>query len=123
MQTPTEFIQEWITKISSNDVEAVVLLYQDEAILLGTMDSVIRKGKRKIREYFDSFLTLRPRVKITYETYEEVCDGTVAISNGSYDFELYESDKQAIISARFTFVLEKVGASWEILSHHSSRMP
>ena len=123
MQTPTEFIQDWLTKVSSNDAEAVVLLYKEEAVLLGTMDAEIRKGKRKIREYFDYFVTLRPRGKITYIIYEEVSDGAVAISNGTYIFELYEGDKLATVSARFTFVLEKAGTKWEILSHHSSKTP
>ena len=122
MQTPTEFIQEWLTKVSHNDAEAIVLLYKEEAVLLGTMDAAVRKGNKKIREYFDYFLTLRPRGKITYIIYEEVSDGAVAIANGSYVFKLYEGGKIASVSARFTFVLEKVGTKWEILSHHSSKI-
>ena len=123
MQTPTEFIQEWLTKVSTNDAEAIVSLYKEEAVLLGTMDAAVRKGKNNIREYFDYFVTLRPRGKITYIIYEEVSDGAVAISNGTYVFELYEGDKLATVSARFTFVLEKAGTKWEILSHHSSKIP
>ena len=97
-------------------------MYKEDAVLLGTMDATIRKGKKNIKEYFDSFVNLRPRCKVTYIVCEEVCNGAVAVSNGCYDFELYENNKPTTVSARFTFVLKRMGAKWKILAHHSSKI-
>jgi|TARA_B100000315_G_C14497491_1_gene550751 uncharacterized protein (TIGR02246 family) len=123
MQTPTEFVQEWIKRVLSNDASHIVLLYKEKAILLGTTDGTVRKGRNSIKEYFDYFVKLRPNVKLKYIVCEEICNGSVVISNGHYDFELYEDERLSTVSARFTFVLEKVGTKWEILSHHSSKIP
>ena len=86
------------------------------------MDGKVRKGKDNIKEYFDYFVNLRPRGKVTKIVCEEVCNGAVAVSNGCYDFELFEGGKPTTVSARFTFVLEKMGTKWKILSHHSSKI-
>ena len=123
MQTPAEFVQEWIKRLLSNDTNNIVLLYKEEAVLLGTIDGKVRKGRYRIKEYFDFFLKLRPSGKLKHIVCEEICNGSVAISNGHYDFELYEGDKLSTVSARFTFVLEKAGSRWKILSHHSSKIP
>ena len=85
-----------------NDANHIVLLYKEEAVLLGTIDGTVRKGRNRIKEYFDYFVKLRPRGKLKYIVCEE-------ISNGHYDFELYEGEKLSTVSARFTFVLEKSG--------------
>ena len=123
MQTPTEFVREWIKRLLSNDPSHIVMLYKQEAVLLGTMDGTVRKGRTSIREYFDYFVKLRPSGKLKYIICDEICDGSVVICNGNCDFELYEDEKLRTISARFTFVLEKAGTKWEILSHHSSKIP
>ena len=106
MQTPTEFVQEWIKRLLSNDTNNIVLLYKEEAVLLGTIDGTVRKGRHSIKQYFDNFVKLRPSVVIKYIVCEEICNGSVAISNGHYDFELYEGETLSTVSARFTFVLE-----------------
>lgn len=123
MQTPAEFIQEWLKRASSSDAEAIVSLYKEDAILLGTLDAKVRKGRNEIREYFEYFLTFHPCGKITSLIDEEVGNKTMAVANGTYVFEINEGVKTTTLPARFTFVLEKAGKNWEILSHHSSKQP
>ena len=53
MKTPTEFVEEWMETICSNNVENIVSLYKEEAVLLGTLDGKLRKGHSEIKEYFD----------------------------------------------------------------------
>ena len=38
MKTPTEFIDEWMETVCSNDVNAIISLYKEDAVLLGTLD-------------------------------------------------------------------------------------
>jgi len=123
MQTPTQFVKEWHKRILSGDVESIVALYQEEAVLLGTFDSKIRKGGKDIKEYFDQLVTFRPTVELIKIICDEVGDGDVMIANGHYNFELNKGEGRVLVPARFTFVLGKVGLEWRICSHHSSIVP
>ena len=123
MLTPTDFVQEWLNAISSNDAGAIVSLYKEDAVLLGTLDNKVRKGTKSIREYFDFFVTLKPQGSITHIVCDQICGGAVATANGFYDLELHDNGKTRKVRARFTFVLEGGDTNWKILSHHSSKVP
>ena len=123
MKTPTEFIEEWMETICSNNVEAIVSLYKEEAVLLGTLDGKLRKGHSEIKEYFVFFVKLQPCGKITSITEEDFGHRRIAVANGTYDFELTENGEKVVAPARFTFVLERAGTKWKIHSHHSSKLP
>ena len=58
MKTPSEFIQEWIETVCSNDASKIANLYQEDAILLGTLDKSVREGRNKIRAVSYTHLTL-----------------------------------------------------------------
>ena len=48
MKTPTEFIEEWMEAVCSNDVDAILSLYKEDGLLLGTLDNEIRQGRGEI---------------------------------------------------------------------------
>ena len=121
MKTPTEFVEEWMKTVCTNNIESIVSLYKKDAVLLGTLDSKIRKGCDEIKEYFDFFVKLKPCGQITEIVEEDY--GRVVVANGTYDFDLVENGEQVVAPARFTFLLERVGAKWMIQSHHSSKQP
>ena len=121
MKTPTEFVEEWMKTICFNNVEAIVSMYKEEAVLLGTLDGKLRKGHSEIKEYFDFFVKLQPCGKITSVVEEDFGHRRVAVANGTYDFELTENGEKLVAPARFTFVLERAGTKWKIHSHHSSK--
>ena len=123
MKTPSEFIQEWIETVCSNDPSKIANLYQEDAILLGTLDKSVREGRNKIREYFDFFVKLKPCGEITELVEKNYGNGRFCVVNGTYDFNLEEDGKQSVAPARFTFVLERTGVKWMIQSHHSSKQP
>ena len=122
MKTPAEFVEEWMKTICSNNVDAIVSLYKEDAVLLGTLDSKIRKGSSEIKEYFVFFVQLKPRGKITEIIEKDFGDRRFAVANGTYDFDLTENDEQTTTPARFTFVLDRIGTKWKIHSHHSSKL-
>ena len=123
MKTPTEFVEEWMETICSNNVDAIVSLYNEDAVLLGTLDSKIRKGSSEIKGYFVFFVQLKPRGKITEIIEKDFGDRRFAVANGTYDFDLTENDEQTTTPTRFTFVLDRIGTKWKIHSHHSSKQP
>ncbi len=121
MKTPTEFVEEWMETVCSNDVNAIISLYKEDAVLLGTLDKKVRKGRVQIKGYFDFFVKLKPCGKITEIVEEDY--GRVVVANGMYDFNLVENGGKTVAPARFTFVLERTGTKWMIHSHHSSKQP
>ena len=123
MKTPKEFIEEWMEAVCSNDVNAILPLYKEDGLLLGTLDSEIRKGHSEIKIYFDYFLQFKPCGRITKIVEEDLGYRRMAIANGTYDFDLTENGEQTTAPARFTFVLDRVGTKWKIHSHHSSKKP
>ena len=58
MKTPREFIQEWMETVCSNNVKSILSLYKEDGILLGTLDSEIRKGHSEIKTVSYTHLTL-----------------------------------------------------------------
>ena len=123
MKTPTEFVEEWMETICSNNIENIVSLYKEEAVLLGTLDGKLRKGHSDIREYFDFFVKLQPCGKIITIEEKDFGHRCMGVANGTYDFDLTENGEKTVAPARFTFVLEKTGTKWKLHSHHSSKIP
>ena len=123
MKTSREFIQQWMDVVCSNDSSSIASLYKEDAVLLGTLDKSVRKGRDLVKQYFDFFVKLKPCGKITELVEEDYEHGRFCIVNGTYDFNLTENDEQVVAPARFTFVLERIGTKWMIQSHHSSKQP
>ena len=123
MKTPRDFIQEWMDTVCLNDSNGIARLYKEDAVLLGTLDKSVRKGRSLVKEYFDFFVKLKPCGKITELVEEDYDNGRFCVVNGTYDFNLIENDEQVVAPARFTFVLERIGTKWMIQSHHSSKQP
>ena len=121
MKTPRDFIQEWMDTVCSNDSNSIARLYKEDAVLLGTLDKSIRKGRDLVKEYFDFFVKLKPCGKITEFVEEDYGSGRFCVVNGTYDFDLIENGESVVAPARFTFVLERAGMKWIIQSHHSSK--
>ena len=123
MKTSRDFIQEWMDTVCLNDSNSIASLYKEDAVLLGTLDKSVRKGRGLVKEYFDFFVKLKPCGKITKLVEEDYENGRFCVVNGTYDFNLIENDEQVVAPARFTFVLERIGTKWMIQSHHSSKQP
>ncbi len=123
MKTPKAFIEEWMEAVCSNDVNAILSLYKKDGLLLGTLDSEIRKGRDEIKIYFDYFLQFKPCGRISNIIEEDLGNRRMAIANGIYEFDLTENGEQTTTPARFTFVLDREGTKWKIHSHHSSKKP
>ena len=121
MIKPAEFIQDWMEAVCSNDVNTIIPLYKEDAVLLGTLDKNVRKGRDEIKQYFDFFVKLKPCGKITELVEEDY--GRICVVNGTYDFNLTENNKSVVTPVRFTFVLERAEMKWIIQSHHSSKQP
>lgn len=117
--------KEWINKVEARDVEAVVGLYAENGILLGTMDTAKpRIGHEAIKDYFDHFLA---NDKVTANFPEKITDKDIrqlglgfVMYSGYYDFILEKNSKVKIAHAKFTYIY-KIQKNGELLIvHHNS---
>jgi|TARA_R110002012_G_scaffold312760_1_gene523768 hypothetical protein len=113
--TPVDFIQQWLDTVCTHDPQAIVSLYAQDGILVGTVAETIKRGRKEIKTYFDEFVKKKPCGKII-SSQEQYING-VSVVSGVYEFEL-DGD---IVPARFTFVVAKNSdGAFEIINHHSS---
>ena len=108
----------WIEGISKGDPDYMVSLYDEHAILHGTVSPVLREGHALIREYFAA-LTSPPTMKFVEPQHIRIF-GDVAVNTGNYETKI---GTNAPVKLRYSFVYHKVGSKWLIVDHHSSRMP
>ena len=74
-------LKTWVDLVSIQDMEGVVDLYSDHALLLGTFSDEIRIGKNKIREYFEYFLSQQPKALIVESNKQVINDNSFILSN------------------------------------------
>lgn len=112
----------WNQALQSGDPEQVASLYAPDAVLLPTVSNQVRRNRQEIKDYFQMFLTRRPKGRIDWSNIRIFDD--IAINSGIYTFELSPPGEAPIsVQARYTFVYHWSGERWLIIEHHSSVMP
>ncbi len=115
-------LRKWEECLNSGDLEGIVSLYTDNAVLWGTFSDIIRDTPELIREYFE-ILFYRKNLKVNFGESNLRSFGQAAIYSGEYEFS-YESTEVIKCPARFSFVFYKgEGEIYRIIDHHSSLTP
>jgi len=113
----TNSLENWVSKIRTNDSKQVASLYHNDGLLLGTFSDIERKGHDLIFEYFENLLKSEVNVEIITQHKHET--ESLVTNSGFYNFIV----EGKTVNARFSFVLIKTNDDWKILSHHSSVLP
>ena len=108
----------WNAALQTGDPGRIAALYAADAILLPTISNEVRQDLAEIRDYFEQLVGMVSGAVID-ETNVRVF-GDLAINSGLYTFTLADG---STVPARFTFVYRRSGDRWQIIEHHSSRMP
>jgi uncharacterized protein (TIGR02246 family) len=116
------FFDEWNLALASLKAEAVAKRYWPDAVLLPTLSNTPRTDTAGVEEYFEHFLSQRPRGRILTRTVQLHCN--VAVDAGTYAFSLMDDNGHAReVRARYTYVYAFRDGAWKIAHHHSSAMP
>ena len=83
---------------------------------------MIRDSPTLVEEYFKSLATLGDATNAVGEHRVQVY-GDIAINSGYYTLTRRQDGKTTQAPARFSFVYQKRGGKWLIVSHHSSAVP
>jgi uncharacterized protein (TIGR02246 family) len=113
----------WATIFVDDNPDAILALYDEGAVLWGTLSPTLLVGKTAVRGYFERAYKALPGHTVVFGEQVVRIEGDIAINSGYYTFS-YRKDGQTLsIPARYTFVYRKRGDSWMIVDHHSSAMP
>lgn len=108
----------WVSAVATGNPDKVLALYADKAILLPTLLGKVCDNPNAIRDYFVHFLAKSPQC-VCDESHIR-CYANTAINSGHYSFSFGDGSHA---KARYTFVYRKKDNQWQIVEHHSSKMP
>jgi hypothetical protein len=115
-------LRKWEVCLNNEDLDGIVNLYTDNAVLWGTFSDIIRDNHSLIREYFEA-LFLKDNLKVKFGESNLRSFGQAAIYSGEYEFS-YKDDKEVKCPARFSFVFYRnKDGEYRIIDHHSSLVP
>ena len=118
---PPAIAEQWAAAFSKGDVDALMSLYDEDALMWGTSASRMRKGSSAIRQYYDQLLKAFPGIRVSLEETSPRVYGDAAVNSGSYTMRRVLHDGRVnVTSARFTMIYVRRGGKWLIVDHHSS---
>jgi uncharacterized protein (TIGR02246 family) len=116
-------IERWSEAFNSGDVEQIVRMYTNDALVLGTLSPGMTSKPEDLRTYFKAAAAAKLQVKLGNHSAVALAEDAVAIA-GFYDFSRPTADGQrVVVSARFSFVMVKKDGFWKIAHQHSSVRP
>lgn len=113
----------WAAIFVDDNPDSILALYDEGAVLWGTLSPTLLVGKPAVRGYFERAFKALPGHKVAFGEQVIRVYGDVAINSGYYTFSYVKDGEARSIPARYSFVYRKSGASWMIVDHHSSAMP
>ncbi len=116
--------EQWINAINSRSVIDITNLYDKDAILLPTMLNKVCNSPELIKSYFEELVKKNDLKVVAKEAHIRVFDN-IAVNSGLYifSFKKDQTSNLTVIPARFSFVYKKTPQGWQIIDHHSSKIP
>jgi uncharacterized protein (TIGR02246 family) len=116
-------VERWSAAFNSGDVEQIVRMYTDDALVFGTLSPGMISKPDDLRAYFKAAAAAKLQVKLGDHSAVALAKDAVAIA-GFYDFSRSAADGQPVfVPARFSFVMVKKDGIWKIAHHQSSVRP
>jgi len=119
-----DVLRRWMNAVNSGDLEGVLALYSEQAVLIPTSSNRLLNAPEKIRDYFlklgsreDLSIALHEKTLIT----QPLHDNLVSLC-GIYCWRFCVDDELLSFEARFSYTLN-LDAARPILHHHSSQIP
>ncbi len=124
MKKPEQILKEWMQAVNEGDVEALLALYDEKAVLIPTFSNRLLANPERIRSYFE-LLASREELSIALheKTFgvEPIRDSVFAM-HGIYCWRFAIDGELLSFEARFSYVLD-MALPRPILQHHSSQIP
>ncbi len=124
MTTPEDLLKTWVRYVNNGELDELLALYREDAILIPTFSNRILDTPEKIRVYFEK-LTSREDLSVTVHektiAIHTISDTVYSVS-GIYCWRMAVDGELLSFEARFSYVLDLSNKS-PIIQHHSSQIP
>lgn len=124
MGTPKDILVKWMDAVNHGDIEALLSLYDENAVLIPTFSNKLPNTPDKLREYFEKLGT---REGLSIALHEKTLHiqpmkGDIYALSGIYNWRFEVEGEMLNFEARFSYVLD-ISKPRPILHHHSSQVP
>lgn len=124
MNKPEDLLKEWMLAVNSGDLEGLLALYDESAVLIPTFSNRLLSKPESIRDYF-GLLCRREDLSIALHEktvhIQSVTHDIYAL-HGIYCWRFAIDEELLSFEARFSYVLD-LGRPRPIIHHHSSQIP
>ena len=123
-ENPKQVLQAWLSGLNSGNLDEVLSLYSEDAVLLPTFSNKCLAGPEDIKDYFEK---LGGHKNLNVQLHEK----TLLVQNfshnlysmsGIYAWRFEVDDENLKFEARFTFIVD-LKRSRPVVHHHSSQVP
>ncbi len=123
-KTPEQILADWMRGINNGDLDALVALYDDEAVLIPTFSNRLLSTPTARQEYFSR---LAAREDLSIALHEKTLlsqdlGGNVHALHGIYCWRFAVDGELLSFEARFSYILD-LEREKPIMHHHSSQIP
>ena len=120
-EDPALLADRWAVAFTKSDLNALMGVYDRDAILWGTSASSMRKGARAIRDYYGLLFAGVPGSRVALRDTSARLYGDTAVMAGTYVLHGTGSDgRQTATPVRFVMVCVKRNGAWVVAEHHLS---
>lgn len=122
--SPEAVLKGWMDRVRRGDIEGLLALYADGAVLVPTFSNRLLNTPDKIRGYFENLLQ---REKLSIALHEKALaaqplQGALHTLCGIYCWRFAVEGELLSFEARFSLIVD-LSAPSPILQHHSSQVP
>ena len=123
-KNPKDILEQWMKAINDGDVESLLSLYDNQAVLIPTFSNRLLNTPDKLRDYFEK---LGSREELSIALHEktliiqELGNEFFSLS-GIYNWRFAVDGELLNFEARFSYLIDLLRPN-PILHHHSSQIP
>jgi len=122
--TARNIIDKWLNNVNDNQVEQLISLYNDKAIVIPTFSNRLLDNQKKIRDYFTR-LCSREELSIALHNntlIEQNMKNNLFSISGIYCWRFAVDGELLSFEARFSYLID-LNHEGSIFHHHSSQIP
>lgn len=124
IKKPKDILEQWIKAVNDGDIESLLCLYNNEAVLIPTFSNRLLNTPDKLRNYFEK---LGSREELSIALHEKTLliqelENQIYTLSGIYNWRFAVDGELLNFEARFSYVID-LSKPNPILHHHSSQIP
>ena len=124
MNNPEIVLKKWLQAVNRGEIESLLSLYNESAILIPTFSNRLLNSPDTLREYFERLgsrnglsVTLREKTLVFQSMYNDIWT-----MSGIYNWRFIFDGELLDFEARFSYLVD-LSKSSPIIHHHSSQIP